>query len=120
MGEDASLGAPTGPGRIDDASHVLTLSRHKHGISLTAKILPAVCTREVCPWWRFADNNGLPSVALELWQLREGAPQVVFDYQKFCLAVRQQLQMLGRSQLIVERDQYSTTMKDGVGGNQPF
>ena len=72
------------------------------------------------PGRRLGDQNGLHFVFLELRRLRDRAPQVVFDHQKLCLAVRQQLQMLGRGQLVIERHQHSAAMKNGVGRNQPL
>ncbi len=34
--------------------------------------------------------------------------------------MRQQLQMLGRGQLVIERHQHATLVKNGIGGNQPL
>ena len=120
MSEHASLGTSAGARRIDDAGHILTLARNKYGIALAAKIFPAERSRKFRPRRRFGDQNSLHFVVLELRRLHDRAPQVVFDHQKFRLAVRQQLQMLGRGQLVIERHQHATPMKNGVRGNQPL
>ena len=59
MGEHASLGTPAGPGRIDDAGHVLRCARHKYRLTFAAKFLPAKRAREVRSRRRFRHQNGL-------------------------------------------------------------
>ena len=55
---------------------------------------------------RFGDQNGLHFAVIEPGRLHDRAPQVIFDHEEFRLAVRQQLQMLGRGQLVIERHQH--------------
>ncbi len=59
-------------------------------------------------------------MVFEPGRLHDRAPQVVLDHQEFRFAVRQQLQMLGRGQLVIEWHQHATFMKNGISGNQPF
>src|SRR6266849_8877687 len=59
VGEHAPLGTAAGPGRIDDAGHVLALARDEHGVTLASKIFPAMSTRKIGPRRGLRDQDGL-------------------------------------------------------------
>ena len=119
VGKHTSLGPAASPRGIDDAGHILTLPRHKHGITLAAKIFPALRPCKISTRRRLGHQHGLHFVVLELRQLHEGAPEVVFDDQKLCFAVCQQFRC-SAAVIFQSRNQHATAEEDGVGRNQPF
>ena len=52
--------------------------------------------------------------------MHDGSPEVVFDDQELRLRMRQQFEVFGRAELVIERNHDAAAVENGVGGNQPF
>src|SRR5579862_7577424 len=118
--EDAAFGATSRTGGINDARGIFALPLREHGLARIVEFLPAFCSTEIGTRERFANDYGTGSEALESVILREGAPQMIFGDENFRFRVGQKLQMLGRGEFIVERNEHAASEKNRVRGNQPF
>ena len=119
--EHASLGAAAGARGIDDAGRIGALSRAKFRLALAAKLLPSPRAGKIGAGWRFGDEHGFRAIARHgSVRLANRPPQRVFDDQHARLRVRQQGQMFGGGELVVERHEHAAGVKNRIGRNQPL
>ena len=69
---------------------------------------------------RFGDQHRACVRDREIRRLRDRAPQVILDDEKLGLRVREQLQLLGGSQLVIERHEHAAAEENRVRRNQPL
>ncbi len=84
------------------------------------KILPAIRPAQIRAQRSLADQHRLHCMLLEIGRLHNRPPQVGLDDQEFRLAVRQELQVLGRGQLEVQGNQHASAEKNGICRHQPL
>ncbi len=120
VGEDAALGASAGSRGIDDAGDIVLLAHDEVGSAFALEVFPAKRTRQLHAQRGFRHENDLGRNLVEVGRLHDRAPQVVFDDEHLGLGVGEQLQVLSRGQLVVERDQHAAAVEDRVGRDQPL
>ena len=120
VGEDAALGPPARSRGIDDAGDVVLLPHDEVGSAFALEVFPAKRARQLHAQRGLRHQNDLGRDVVEVGRLHDRPPQVVLDDQHLGLGMREQLQMFGRGQLVVERHQHAAAVKDRIGRNQPL
>ena len=92
----------------------------KLGIALPFKFFPSIGTAQVGSGWSFCDEHDLGGEFWEILRLRDGTPQVVFNDKEARLGMRQELEVLGCGQFVIQRDEHATAEEDRISRNQPF
>ncbi len=120
MREYASLGPPARARGIHDRRHILTAARDQYRLAIAAKFLPAFCSGKLSPARRLGDEHHARAYILEAGILHDRPPDMVLGDQKFGFRMSQQLELLGRRELVIQGNQHAAAIKNGIGGDQPL
>jgi len=93
---------------------------HKLRIAFALKFLPTISTSQIGARRGFRDENNLGREFRKIRRLRDCSPQVKFNDQETRFGMRQELEMFGWSQFVIERNQHTAAEKNRIGGNQPL
>ena len=120
MSQDTTFGAASGSRGVNDASDIVFLAHNEVRRTLAFEVLPTKGAREIRAQRGFCNEDDFGSDVLKPGICHDRAPEVVFDNQNFGFRVREELQMFGSRELIVERNHHAAAVENGICGNQPL
>src|SRR5262249_45523851 len=107
-------------GRVDNAGYVLAASWSKSRLDVIARLRPAHRSLKIRTLWRLCHENDRDLSGLETHNQRERSPERVFNKQDLGFGVSEQKNFFLCSELVIQRNQYSATIENRVGANQPL